>query len=175
MSEYDLSWMEQNPKIGYHNGIARPVFLNREAFWICYSGTAHPEVVEMVEWEWDDSFKNYFIKEVNKQMTQNEVKSHLKILVQEANEENEKLKENESVRVFVTEDSNTPVKNLSQFGSKDSKEDVQKFIKPSTKEEFIENFKSTVESEKERVQENPIERNQHGALIIDEEKPLDKG
>ena len=56
MNEYDLSWIDQKPKMGYHNGIGKPVFLNREAFWLCYSGSAHPEVVDLVEWEWDDSY-----------------------------------------------------------------------------------------------------------------------
>jgi len=156
--------------MGYHSGIARPVFLNREAFWICYSGTAHPEVVEMVEWEWDDSFEKFFIKEINEQMTQDNVKSHLKELVCDAAEEESKLKEDESIQVFIMDGSNTPVRNMSTFLSKDPTAKVQKFIKTNTKAEFLEGFKGSAESEIEKAKENPIERDEHGALIIDEKK-----
>jgi hypothetical protein len=66
---------------------------------------------------------------------------------------------------------------MTTFKSKDSKEKVQKFIKTDTKSEFLEGFKDSAESEIEKAKENPIERDEHGALIIDEEKlkkPLDK-
>lgn len=170
MNEYDLSWIDQKPKMGYHNGIGKPVFLNREAFWLCYSGSAHPEVVDLVEWEWDDSFKDYFIKEIDSEINQINVKSHLKELVKEASDEQENLKQDESIKVFITEDSETPISNLSQFNSKDSREEIQKFIKAETKEHFMDNFKETVKTEQKRVKENPIERDEHGALVLPDDE-----
>ena len=97
--------------------------------------------------------------------------SELKELVKEASDEQENLKQDESIKVFITEDSETPISNLSQFNSKDSREEIQKFIKAETKEHFMDNFKKTVKTEQKRVKENPIERDEHGALVLpDDEK-----
>ena len=171
MSEHDLSWMKQNPKIGFHSGIAKPVFLNAEAFWVCYSGSAHPEVVDMVKWEWEDSFERYYIKEINEEMTQNGVKTYLKNLVSEAAETADSLAEDESVKIFQMNSTNDSVKTMTTFNSKDSTEQIQKFIKKETKEDFLQQFKSTVDEEKGRMKDSPIERDEYGALVLPDKEP----
>jgi len=166
MSEHDLSWMSQNPKIGFHSGIAKPVFLNGEAFWICYSGSVCPEVVDMVEWEWEDSFERYYTKEIDEKMSQDGVKSYLKNLVLEAAEDAESLEDDESIKIFQMNSTKDSAKTMTTFNSKDSSEEIQKFIKKETKEEFLQQFKPAANEEKERVKENPIERDEHGAVVL---------
>ena len=49
----NLDWMKEAPKMSFNEMLGRPVFVNREAFYICLSGLADPSVFKQVEFEID--------------------------------------------------------------------------------------------------------------------------
>ena len=57
-SRENLDWMNEAPKMSYNETLGRPVFLNREAFYVCLSGVNDPTIFEQVEWEFDEHFEN---------------------------------------------------------------------------------------------------------------------
>ena len=62
-SRENLDWMSEAPKMSYNETLGRPVFLNREAFYICLSGLADPSVFKQVEFEIDEHFEKHYKKQ----------------------------------------------------------------------------------------------------------------
>jgi len=52
--------MTEAPKMSYNETIGRPVFLNKEAFYVCLSGATDPSIFSDVEFEIDESFESFF-------------------------------------------------------------------------------------------------------------------
>ena len=61
-SRENLDWIKEAPKMSYNEILGRPVFLNREAFYVCLSGLHDPSIFEKVEFDLDSNFKNYYKK-----------------------------------------------------------------------------------------------------------------
>ena len=46
--------------MSYNEILGRPVFLNREAFYVCLSGVNDPTIFEKVKFEIDEHFEKYY-------------------------------------------------------------------------------------------------------------------
>ena len=59
-SRENLDWMNEAPKMSYNTMLGKPVFVNREAFYVCLSGLNDPSIFEKVKFEFDEHFEDYY-------------------------------------------------------------------------------------------------------------------
>ena len=94
--------MNEAPKMSYNETLGRPVFLNREAFYVCLSGVNDPTIFEQVEWEFDEHFEKHYKKQTGEEeVSQDAVSQFIGNLVGEADKNYKNINVNEGVDAFV--------------------------------------------------------------------------
>ena len=106
-SRENLNWMNEAPKMSYNAAIGRPVFLNKEAFYVCLSGSSDPEIFNQVQFEIDESFESFFKESTGETEAKPELVSQfINGMVNSANENYQTFKEDEGVDVFTVPPTN---------------------------------------------------------------------
>ena len=113
LSRENLDWIKEAPKMSYNETLGRPVFLNREAFYVCLSGLHDPSIFEKVEFDLDSNFKDYYKKTTGDGECQPALVSQfIGKMVATANDDFHSYKENEGCAAFMVppDDPNTAEK-----------------------------------------------------------------
>ena len=102
-SRENLDWMNEAPKMSYNETLGRPVFVNREAFYICLSGLGDPTVFEQVEFELDEHFEKHYKNRTGRdEIDPKAVSQYIGNLVDESNNDYKNIpKEDEGVNAFL--------------------------------------------------------------------------
>ena len=104
-SRENLDWMNEAPKMSYNATIGRPVFMNKEAFYLCLSGTADKTILEGIEWEVDESFKKFYKEQTGQPPNPELISQFIGNMVAGANENYKSQELNEGMDIFrVPED-----------------------------------------------------------------------
>ena len=99
--------------MSYNETLGRPVFLNREAFYVCLSGLNDPSIFEKVEFDLDLNFKEYYKKSTGDSECQPTLVSQfIGSMVATANGDYHAYNENEGCAAFMvpSDDPNTTEK-----------------------------------------------------------------
>ncbi len=89
--------------MSYNETLGRPVFVNREAFYVCLSGLNDPSIFEQVEFDVDEHFEKHYKNETgDDKINPKEVAQYVGSLVERANEDYKNIaSEDEGVNAFL--------------------------------------------------------------------------
>jgi hypothetical protein len=108
----NLEWMKEAPKMSFNETLGRPVFLNKEAFYVCLSGASDPSIFSDVEFEIDESFENFFKESTGYTSTNSTLVSQFICgMVNEADSYYQNFEPDEGVDVFTVPPDNPTTEN----------------------------------------------------------------